>query len=76
MCVLGKIDGAGGNRLFVEQHGGSVEPPEQTDIHTENFSGSLESAGLLQWLVFATVLKETAVLPPSSLTSHRLVFTY
>lgn len=25
---------------------------------------SLEFAGLLQWLVFATAMKETAVLPP------------
>lgn len=33
------------------------------DLHAENLCGSLETAGLLQWLVFATALKETAILP-------------
>lgn len=40
--------------------GGSGKPPEQTVTYTHRgtLCGSLESAGLLQWLVFATVPKE------------------
>ena len=58
--------GERGDGLFVEQHGDSEETPEQTVSHTQRTPcGSLESAGLLQWLVFAAVPKESP-----SLTSH------
>lgn len=57
---LGKRDGTGGGGLFVEHHGGSGKPPEQTVTYTQRtLCGSLESAGLLQWLVFASVPKES-----------------
>lgn len=46
--------GTGGGGLFVEHHGGSGEPPEPTAMYSQRtLCGSLESAGLLQWLVFA-----------------------
>lgn len=57
--------GAGGGRLFVEHHGGSGQPPAQTVTYTQRtLCGSLESAGLLQWLVFATVPKGIAMVSP------------
>lgn len=64
-------------RLFVEHHGGSGQPPEQTVTCTQRtLCGSLESAGLLQWLVFATVPKESPSYLPIPHILHRGVFTY
>lgn len=61
----------------VEQHGGSEEPPEQAVTFTQRtLSGSLESAGLLQWLVFAAVPKESPSYLPIPHIPHRGVFTY
>lgn len=49
-------DGTGGGGLFVEYSGGSGKPPEPTAMYSQRtLCGSLESAGLLQWLVFALV---------------------
>lgn len=74
---LGIRDETGGSRLFVEHHGGSGKPPEQTVTYTERtLCGSLDSAGLLQWLVFATVPKESPSYLPIPRVSHRGVFTY
>lgn len=33
---LGNRDGTGGGGPFAEQHRGSEEPPEHTDMHTED----------------------------------------
>ncbi len=74
---LGIRDGTGGGRLFVEHDGGSGKPPEQTVTYTQRtLCGSLDSAGLLQWLVFATVPKESPSYLPIPHISHRGVFTY
>lgn len=56
---------------FVEQHGGSGKPPElDCDVTQRTLCGSLDSAGLLQWLVFAAAMEEVPVIPPSPLTSR------
>lgn len=33
---LGERDGSGGGRLFVEHHGASGQPPEQSDVYKED----------------------------------------
>lgn len=69
---LGKETGreAMGGR-FVEQHGGSGKPPElDCDVKQRTLCGSLDSAGLLQWLVFAAATEEIPIIPPSPLTSR------
>lgn len=55
----------------MEHHGSSGQPPEQTVTYAQRtLCGPLESTGLLQWLVFATVPKDSPSFLLPSLTSY------
>lgn len=61
--------GVEGGDGFEDQPGGSKKPFERPDGHTGGPSAApWNLPGLLQWIVFALVLKQRAIFPPCPLT--------